>query len=331
MTSTPASTALAPTKDRWNVGRIPYFVPALIIFVALVVINSVINRGFLTNQGWQEALTSASPLVILAMAMTPPILAGGGGVDLSVGPAAGLISVFIAGEFATRGLTNSWALWLLGILLGCAAGVINGALVAFLRVAPIIATLATYLVFSGLATQLMPSPGGVVPSGISWLAENTGQIPNAIFVLIALGVLWLLLLRTAYWRNLIAVGSNDRAAFTAGIPVTIVRFIAFVLSGAMAGVGGVLLTAVLGGADATVGPQYTLLAVAGAAVGGVSLSGGRGGLAGAAAGGASLFLIQNILSFAQVSSFVLQIAYGLILIVAIVFNGGWDFLRLRHD
>jgi ribose transport system permease protein len=109
-----------------------------------------------------------------------------------------------------------------------------------------------------------------------------------------------------------------------------VRFIAFVLSGAMAGVGGILLTAVLGGADATVGPQYTLIAIAGAAVGGISLSGGRGGLVGAAAGGASLFLIQNILSFVQVSSFVLQIAYGLVLIVAIVFNGGWDYLRLRR-
>jgi ribose transport system permease protein len=142
--------------------------------------------------------------------------------------------------------------------------------------------------------------------------------------------LWFLLLRTAFWRNLIAVGSNDRAAFTAGVPVTMVRFIAFVLSGAMAGVGGILLTAVLGGADATVGPQYTLIAIAGAAVGGISLSGGRGGLVGAAAGGASLFLIQNILSFVQVSSFVLQIAYGLVLIVAIVFNGGWDYLRLRR-
>jgi ribose transport system permease protein len=306
-------------------------VPALVIFVALVIINSVVNHGFLNNQGWQEALTAASPLIVLAMAMTPPILAGGGGVDLSVGPTACLISVLIAGEFSPHGVDNSYLLWFLGILLGCAAGVVNGALVAFLRVAPIIATLATYLVFSGLATQLMPSPGGVVPDGILSLAGNTGQIPNAIFVLIGLAVLWLLLLRTSYWRNLIAVGSNDRAAFTAGIPVTIVRFIAFVFSGAMAGVGGVLLTAVLGGADATVGPQYTLIAVAGAAVGGVSLAGGRGGLAGAAAGGASLFLIQNILSFAQVSSFVLQIAYGLILILAIVFNGGWDFLRLRRD
>ena len=318
------------TRLRWKVGLIPYYVPALIIFLGLVVINTVVNHGFINNQGWQQALTAASPLIVLAMAMTPPILAGHGGVDLSVGPSAGLISVLIAGEFAPRGLDNSFLLWVLAILLGCTAGAVNGALVAFLRVAPIIATLATYLVFSGLSTQLMPSPGGVVPAGILSLAGTTGQIPNAVFVLIGLSVLWMLLLRTSYWRNLIAVGSNDRAAFTSGIPVTVVRFIAFVPSGAMAGVGGLLLTAVLGGADATVGPQYTLIAIAGAAVGGVSLAGGRGGLAGAAFGGASLFLIQNILSFAQVSSFVLQIAYGLILIVAIVFNGGWDYLRLRR-
>lgn len=331
MSTVEAPTDLAPARVRWNVGRIPYYVPALIILVAMVVINSVVNPGFINNQGWQEALTGASPLIVLAMAMTPPILAGGGGVDLSVGPSAGLISVLVAGKFAPHGLDNSYVLWLVAILLGCVAGAINGALVAFLRVAPIIATLATYLVFSGLATQLMPSPGGVVPDGIASLANTTGPIPNVVFVFIGLGVLWILLLRTSYWRNLIAVGSNDRTAFTAGVPVAVVRFSAFVIAGAMAGVGGILLTAVLGGADATVGPQYTLIAIAGAAVGGVSLAGGRGGLAGAAAGGASLFLIQNVLSFIQVSSFVLQIAYGLILILAIIFNGGWDFLRLRRE
>ncbi|HKC26972.1 MAG TPA: ABC transporter permease [Jatrophihabitans sp.] len=326
----PAKEATQSPRIRWNVGRIPYFVPALVILVGLIIINAVVNHGFINNQGWQEALIAASPLIVLAMAMTPPILAGGGGVDLSVGPSAGLISVLVAGELAPRGVTNTFALWLLAILFGMAAGAVNGALVAILRVAPIIATLATYLVFAGLATQLMPSPGGVVPPGIAALSGTTGQIPNAVFVLIGLGVLWFLLLRTAFWRNLIAVGSNDRAAFTAGVPVTVVRFVAFVLSGAMAGVGGILLTAVLGGADATVGPQYTLIAIAGAAVGGISLSGGRGGLVGAAAGGASLFLIQNILSFVQVSSFVLQIAYGLVLIVAVLFNGGWDYLRLRR-
>jgi ribose transport system permease protein len=317
-------------KHKWNVGQIPYYVPALVILVALVIINAMVNPGFFGDQGWQQALTAAAPLIVLAMAMTPPILAGGGGVDLSVGPSAGLISVLIAGELAPAGWDNAPLLWVTAILLGCVAGAVNGALVAYLRVSPIIATLATYLVFSGLATQLMPSPGGVVPKGIQALTRTTGPIPNAVFVLLGVAVLWILLLRTAFWRNLIAVGSNDRAAFTSGVSVTLVRFVSFVLAGAMAGVGGVLLSAVLGGADATVGPQYTLIGVAGAAVGGVSLAGGRGGLAGAAAGGASLFLIQNILSFVQVSSFVLQIAYGCILIIAIVFNGGWDFLRLRR-
>jgi ribose transport system permease protein len=328
--TTPADTQTQATSSRWAVSRIPYFVPAVIVLVGLVIINTIVNPGFINNDGWQEALIGASPLVILAMAMTPPILVGGGGIDLSVGPSAGLISVLIAGELAPRGVTNSYLLCALAILFGCVAGAVNGALVAFLRVSPIIATLATYLVFAGLATQLMPSPGGVVPDGIFALSDTTGQIPNAVFVLLAVGALWFLLLRTSFWRNLIAVGSNDRAAYTAGVPVTAVRFISFVLAGAMAGVGGILLTAVLGGADATVGPQYTLIAIAGAAVGGISLAGGRGGLVGAAAGGASLFLIQNILSFVQVSSFVLQIAYGLVLIVAIVFNGGWDHLRLRR-
>ena len=312
-----------------SIATVPYFVPSCVLLVLLLVINTIVNPGFINNGGWQQAVTAASPLIVLAAAMTPPILAGGGGIDLSVGPSAGLISVLVAGELAPHGVHNTVVLVVLAILAGCMAGAVNGALVAFLRVSPIIATLATYLVFSGLATQLMPSPGGVVPSGISAFARSTGPIPNAVFVIVALAVLWWLLLRTSYWRNLIATGGSDRAAFTAGVPVTAVRFLAFILSGAIAGVGGIMLTAVLGGADPTVGPTYTLTAIAGAAVGGISLAGGRGGLLGAAAGGASLFLIQNILSFIQVSSFVLQIAYGAVLVIAIVLNGGWDHVRLK--
>lgn len=332
MAVTDAIAAPASTQARARLfDRIPYFVPALAVLTGLVVTNIILDPGFVTRNGWQVAVTSAAPLVVMAMAMTPPILAGGGGIDLSVGPSAGLISVLIAGVLAPRGLTNSVVLAAVAIGAGCVAGTVNGFLVTSVRVSPIIATLSTYLVFSGLATQIMPTPGGVVPGGIASLSGKSGPIPNAIFVVLGVAALWLLLIRTAYWRNLVAVGSNDRAAFTAGVSVARVRFSSFILSGALAGVGGIMLTAVLGGADATVGPTYTLTAIAGAAVGGVSLLGGRGGMLGAAAGGATLFLIQNVLTFVQVSSFALDVAYGVVLVAAIVLNGGWDHLRLRSE
>ena len=113
------------------------------------------------------------------------------------------------------------------------------------------------------------------------------------------------------------VGSDDRAAYTAGVDVTRVRFIAYVIGGAFAGVAGMSLTALIGSADPNVGPAYTLLAISAAALGGVSLAGGRGGLLGATIGAIDIFLLQSALTFFNVSTFVLQVAYGAILVFAI--------------
>jgi ribose transport system permease protein len=306
--------------------RVPYFVPSLVAVVVMIVATGAKNPAFYTG-GWKQVLVYASPLILLAMAQAPVVLAGRGGLDLSIGPAAGLISVLLAGELMPRGISVWWAICIAALVLGALSGTVNGVLSAVIRIPPIIATLATYLVFTGLASQLLSSPTGSIPSWLTWFIDTGGPLPNVTYVILAVGLLWFALCRTAYWRNLRAVGSNDRAAFTAGVPVTTVRLSAYVVAGVVTGIGGLTLTAVLGGADSTVGPTYTLQAIAAVALGGVSLSGGRGGLTGAVCGAALLFLIQNYLTLLEVSSFVLQMIYGVVLIVAVVSNGIWDRRR----
>ena len=117
-----------------------------------------------------------------------------------------------------------------------------------------------------------------------------------------------------------AVGRDDRAAYAAGIPVTAVRTTAYVLGGLLAGVAGITLTALIGGADSTVGPTYTLTAVAAVALGGTSLAGGLGGMLGAVVGALDIFFVENILTIFNVSPFVVNLAYGVILVVALVIN-----------
>ncbi|WP_367118825.1 ABC transporter permease, partial [Mesorhizobium sp.] len=124
--------------------------------------------------------------------------------------------------------------------------------------------------------------------------------------------------QTPYYDQLMAVGSDDRAAYTAGVPVTKVRFIAYVMTGILAACAGLMLTALIGSADPNIGPTYTLIAIAAVALGGVSLAGGRGGLAGAAIGAVDIFLLQSVLTAFNVSTYVLQIAYGVILVVAVI-------------
>ncbi|GAA0222658.1 ABC transporter permease [Cryptosporangium japonicum] len=305
---------------------VPYFVPAVLAVVLMIVITALKAPQFLDG-GWKLVFVYASPLILLGMAQAPVVLSGGGGMDLSVGPAAGLISVILAAVLIPAQLSVWWLIVLAALLLGAAGGAINGALVAFVRIPPIIATLATYLVFAGLATQILAAPTGFLPRWMRWFTGTDGPLPNVAYVVLGVGLVWWALTRTAYWRNLRAVGSNDRAAYASGVPVTAVRFLAYLVTGVFTGVAGLVLTAVLGGADSTVGPTYTLQAIAAVALGGISLAGGRGGLLGAAAGAVLLFLIQNYLTLTQASSFVLQMVYGVVLILAIVANGLWDRRR----
>jgi ribose transport system permease protein len=129
-----------------------------------------------------------------------------------------------------------------------------------------------------------------------------------------------------------ATGDDERAAFTSGIDTSRMRVAAYVLGGVFAAVAGLSLSAVLGSADPNVGPSYTLTGIAAAALGGVSLAGGRGGLLRALVGALTLFLLQNLLTYLHVSPFLLQVAYGAVLVVAVAVNGQADALlrRLRR-
>ncbi len=140
---------------------------------------------------------------------------------------------------------------------------------------------------------------------------------------------WLLLQASAFRRNLVLLGGDDRLAFTAGIRVAGMRVGVYMISGAVAAHADLSLTfATLGSGDPTVGAYYLLVSFAGVALGGVSLIGGRGGMLGAAAGGAILFLIQNLLTVDQVSTFHQQIAEGVILLLALAINS--LALRMRQ-
>jgi ribose transport system permease protein len=194
---------------------------------------------------------------------------------------------------------------------------VNGLLVAVLRLQPIVATLGTFLVYGGLTLWLVPTPSGSVPTWIANLAGPTSIIPITV-VLLA----WFGLTRLPYYEQMMATGGDDRAAYASGVNVRGVRFGAYLLSGMLAAVAGISLSALLGSVDPSVGPTYTLTAIAAAALGGVSL-------AGATLGAIDIFLVQNILTYFNASSFTLEAAYGVILVVAVVLNSLTSRLSLR--
>lgn len=304
-----------------------YLTVPIAILIVLAIVNLILQPSLVSQSNWASTLSVTCPYVLTAMAMTMPILSGNGGLDLSVGPFAGFMTVLVAEVFARHGLGAPELLIPLTIIVGLAAGALNGALVAYVRLPPIIATLGTYLLYEGLSSQILPSPGGTVPAWLTNINGSYGWFPGIWIPFIVIGIAFVGLGRTAFYRNLLAVGGDERTAYASGINTSLIRLGCYALGGMLAAIAGLLLTGLVQSGDATVGPPYTISAVTAVALGGISLAGGRGGMLGAAIGGVVLFLIQNALSASHVSPYGVDIVNGAALVFALALSQCLDRRR----
>jgi ribose transport system permease protein len=287
---------------------------AVVLLVILLVINLFLNPARFAPSAWGTLIGLAAPLIGAALASAPVILGGRGGIDISVGPLMGFVNaIVIQGLFLSAGISSPFVLVPAALLVGLLIGAINGFMTTVIRIQPIVATLGTYLVLSGVTLTILPAPVGPAPDWLKAMAGSYSIVPLAV-----IAAAWWLIRRLPYYDLLMAIGSDDRAAYTAGVDVTRVRFLAYVISGVFGGIAGLMLTALIGSADPNIGQTYTLIAIAAVALGGVSLAGGRGGLIGAAIGAIDIFLLQSVLTSFNVSTYVLQIAYGAILVAAVI-------------
>lgn len=303
---------------------------AAVLFLVLLIANLFAIPQFVSPSNIAGTLAIAAPFVIAAIASTPPVISGGGGIDLSVGPLLGFINVLLIGWLMPRGLAAPQIAIPLLLLFGAGVGLVNGLLVAVLRLQPIVATLGTYLVLAGLSLEVMPQPVGEAPTWIVRFGGSIAGVPGAVILVAVPVVVWLLLRRTSFATALYSVGGDARVAFSAGINIAVVRVTAYVVSGAFAAVAGLALTALIQSGDPNLGPQYTLVAIAAVALGGTSLAGGRGGIAGPILGALTIFLIQNLLSAVHVSALWLQVVYGAILVIALIANAQVRTLARRR-
>jgi ribose transport system permease protein len=305
----------------FKIWRDPTILAGLLFAILLIASVAqdpiILSPRFLTG-----SVSVAVPLLIGAMAVTPAILSGGGGMDLSVGPLMGFINVLVVTVLMPAGLGDWWTAAPLLLAVGLAIGAINGWLVAVVRLQPIVATLGTYLVLAGLNLWLLPSPLGPVSPWFIALSRSIGGVPGPLIFVVGPVLVWCLLIRTPFLKTLLAVGGDDRVAYSAGIDVTRVRILAYALGGLFSACAGIALTSLIQSADANVGAPFTLQVITAAALGGISLAGGRGSMWGSAFGALSLFLIQNLLTNYGVSVFWQQVVFGLTLIAALILNAG---------
>jgi ribose transport system permease protein len=262
--------------------------------------------------------TNTGALVFAAMGQTIVFLLGG--FDLSAGAALSLVNIVVAMHTGDSGISQI-LMTLAGIAIGGVVGAFNGFFIAFMRLQPVVVTLASMFIILGLNLLLMPDPGGYVPAGLT--ATLTGDLipngfPAGLAWIILLLIIWAFIKRTRFGTALYAVGSSEDAASSNGIPVAHTKFLGYTLSGLLYGFGGVFLSAQTGSGDALVGRDMLLLIFGATILGGTRIGGGQGGCLGTAFAAFTLSMIANVLLVLNVSSHYTPIVEAVILILAVV-------------
>ena len=295
-------------------------IPIFLLF-ALLVVAVLRSPSLVTSSGLGSAVIVAAPLILAAFALTPIAMAGRGGVDLSIGPLIGFINVTLVQLNAEGIATSVVDVFLYALGVGVAYQIIMGLIIVYVRIQPIIVALAGFLTLAGLNLVILPRPGGVAPEWMqSWGLGVSIWSPVLAILAVAVGA-WLLFTRTAFYDHLRMMGADERTAYTAGVDVVAVRMGAHVSAGLYAGLAALAFTSLIGSGDPTQGSTYTLMAVTALVLGGTSLAGGRGSITGSLLGALNIYLITYVLAtfhFGMVQSFVTQLAYGVILVVALL-------------
>jgi ABC-type sugar transport system ATPase subunit/ribose/xylose/arabinose/galactoside ABC-type transport system permease subunit len=292
--------------------------PALLV-VALLIANFAAQHSLLSWPAWPVIFAELATPALLAMASTPAIL--GGGIDISVAPLFTLVSVIIEVMLLRHGITSPWAVIPVAVVAGALVGLLNGVLVNYGRYQAVVATLCMNFILSGFALGYAPSPVSGTVGWLTALGSTWGGVPGGLILIVVPLLCWWGLARTPFVRTLLAAGGSEITAYTAGVNIAAVRTIGYTIGGAIAGLAGVAIVAQLHQAEADNGfvIPFILLALAAVAIGGTSMTGGRGGLLGALLGAVVIFLIENLLGAAGLSSFWSQAVYGATLILAVVF------------
>jgi ribose transport system permease protein len=318
-------------RQAWVVGL-------FVLLAALFVFTKIIQPDYGAD-GFGSLVRAALPFAFAVAAQAVVVIAGG--IDLSIASMMALTSVTAAtlmdGQSEPFGIVAVVAVLALGLVLGA----VNGILVVASRVPDIVVTLAMLFVWQGAALLVRDAPGGAASEWLKELivgnlalpgvpATITDWVPKALILLVVmLAVVWVPLMRSRLGLSIYAVGSSSLAAFRSGVGVARTRIIAYSIAGLFASMGGLVLTMSTGQGAPIPGP-YLLASVAAVVLGGVALTGGKGGLLGPIIAVFVLRLVRSDLTFLAVDPNVTTIVEGTIMVVVVMF-GALIAMRSRQS
>jgi len=303
---------------------------AIIAILIMLIMMLFFKTKFYTSYNLLNVLKDAAVNEIIAFGVTLTVIAAG--CDLSVGGVmclSGIVSIQLI-----NGGMNMWLAILIAVLCGAAVGFINGFLVVQQKTEAFIITLGTGMLIKGINQQLTDAhPVSCTNMEFMKIANGkiAGVIPNLALFMIVIGLLVYALLRyTSYGRNLYALGGDYDVAKYSGINVISTKWIAFILSGALAAVAGVLLSSKLNTGSSIYGDDTALMVNCGVVVGGTSFAGGVGGILQSFIGLMVLQLLTNCMNMLGIAPYLQQVCQGIV-IVAIIWLDCFGRKRKRED
>jgi len=304
---------------------------AMAIFIIMFTIYGANHPAGFSANVVQTAANKGVLLAFVAMAQSLVVITSG--IDLSVGMIFTLTnclaSAIVVGSPLMAGLG------VIAVLaVGALCGAINGLIVIFGRLQPIVATIATGAVYFGLALALRPTPGGSVEETLAdaFTGRLFGFMPASLVALVAVVlVVWVPFSQSVTGRAAYAVGSSEPAAYMSGVPIRRAKFTAYTLSGLLSGIGGLFLTffTYTGDAAYASGNAYTLFSIAAVVLGGVSLFGGSGSAIGAVFGALAFRTIGDLLFVFDFDPLWQPLFQGVVLMLAVSL-GAFGLLRVKN-
>jgi ribose transport system permease protein len=291
----------------------------LAALIALVVAIGAVERNFVSGSNLYLVSRQISFVAIVALGELFVILHGG--IDLSVGSIMALAGM-VAGYAMKIGVAPPLAV-VLGTAAGLVMGAINGALIAYVRIAPFIVTLGMLSFASGLVLGLTKGwPITEIPPSFGPIAQGSFlAVPVPVWIALALAaVAHVVLTHTAFGRRTYAIGGNEQATFLSGVDVRRVKFALYAISAGCASLAGIVLVARFSSAQADTGRGWELDAIAAAVIGGTSLSGGAGSVLGVLIGACIMGVIKNGLVLMHVSSYWQTAIIGVVIVLAVVLD-----------
>lgn len=331
-----AQGAMARFRELWRRNSMVSTLFALLVMILLQAVVQGLNAGSFAGMfgkmwiAWLNILRNNTYAGVIALGMCFVIISGG--IDLSVGSALCAIGASLLylldeanGPLAALGITGvpAYVIAIIAaMLIGAVMGALNGVLVAYGKLPPFIATLGTMKIFRSVTQQLTQQFNPSVPAGFKAIAStrigNQIILPIVYWVVVAV-IMHIIFKKTAFGRQTIAIGSNERAAKLSGIPVARVKLKIYALGGVMCAIGAIIYIARIGSMDfANAGSGYEMDAIAAVVVGGTSMAGGKGSLAGAFVGMLIIGVMNNILNTVGVPTFLCEAVKGLIIIFAVL-------------